>query len=94
MDNKKPTFNYAKAKLDNRQNSQQDFSVEFGKENTFDQVNLTQNQSTKDGVADIGRKNKDTEFGSDQATTNNKKSVSRNKKNNRHGNRNRQNDDK
>lgn len=92
MDNKKPTYNYAKAKVENKQNSQQDFSVEFGKENTFDEINLTQNESTKNARLKDRRKT-DAEFGQEEPTHNNKKSVSRNKKNNRHGNRNRQNED-
>lgn len=90
MDKKNQTYNNAKAKVENKQNSEQDFSVEFGKENTFDAINLTHSQGSKNSTPKT--KAKDTEFGLDDSVkTNNKKSVSRNKKNNRHGNKNRQN---
>lgn len=92
MDNKKPTYNYAKAVADNKQNSQQDFTVEFGKENTFDQINLTHSEGSKNKPEKS--KAKDAEVSEEFETRNNKKSVSRNKKNNRHGNRNRTNEDK
>lgn len=78
MDKKKKTYNYAKAKIENKQNSMQDFSVEFGKENTFDQVNYNK---------DTLNANNENE-GLDK---NNKKYISRNKKNNRHGRNNKEN---
>ena len=90
MGRKKPTFNSAMAKIENKQNSKQDFTTEFAKENTFDQINLPNSESKNN--KQFQSKKKDVEFGMDEAVkTNNKKSQSRNKKNNRHGNKNRQN---
>jgi len=88
MGRKKPTFNSAMAKIENKQNQQQDFTTEFAQEN-FDQINLSESQSSKN--KQFRSKSMDVEFGKAAVKTNNKKSQSRNKKNNRHGNRNRQN---
>lgn len=92
MGRKKPTFNTALEKLENKRNSRQDSKVEFAKENAFDQVNFTDNTSLNNRK--LKTKEKDVEFGSDDNSNNNKMSKSRNKKNNRHGNKNRQNENK
>lgn len=90
MDKKNISYNYVKASAENKQNSQQDFTVEFAKDNTFDQINLTHSEGSKN--KGTNRKDKDAEFATiGEAKTNNKKYTSRNKKDDRKGKRNREN---
>ena len=86
MDKKNISYNYTKAKARDKQNSQQDFTVEFVKENTFDEINLTHNESLKNKPEQS--EHKDTEYGQENIIPrDNSRSKSRNKKDQRHSNR-------
>ena len=84
-ENKKPTLNSAKAQLENRQNGQQDYSTEFGKEQSPENINST---NKRDKVNSVFNLEVGEEFAQKHNTTN--KDSSRNKKNDRQGKNNNQ----